>query len=140
MNNNYIKRHDENIDSANLLIVHHEKYCSSVHCSYYAVFQLILHVHKIKDTSFYRDRDKMDRQGSHERIINETITMISRINQTDAGLFARGVGSLRNSRVTSDYKEIYVDAAWSKRSFKMAQDLSSLLKDTFLSKKTNVEV
>ncbi|QRR02411.1 hypothetical protein [Dyadobacter sandarakinus] len=131
MNNTYLKRHRENLLAAEFLLTGPGHFCSSIHCSYYAVFQLILHIHKTENTYIYRDRDKLDRQGSHDRMINETFEMIELRDKVGAGKFIREMRALKKNRVTADYQENYMDKAWGQASFGLARSLTTLLQNIF---------
>lgn len=132
MNNSYLKRHEENIQSADYLINKHGFYCSSIHCSYYSIFQLLLHIHKQRDTQLFRDRNKLDKAGSHELMINGTFEIIEVTNPVDAGKFLRTMNILKGNRKDSDYSEDHIDKTRSLYVYKLAQELKELLSKTLL--------
>ena len=120
-------RHEENLVSAKLLIHNHSHYSSSIHCSYYSVFQYMLHLHKKWDTQLFRKRDKLAGFGSHDLVINETFAILVQVDRASAGFFKRDIIILKQARVVADYREEHVDYTRSIVAFEIAQRLTQIL-------------
>lgn len=97
---------EENTKAAQLLISN-KLYASSVHCSYYACFQLIIHVLLEKF-----DYDHVDEggQGSHNIVLNkfQSYLEISDSRQK-AKWFTDDIYDLKRFRNTADYSGEKVD-------------------------------
>lgn len=101
----------ENLESAQILINNH-KYTSSVHCSYYAVFQYMKYM--LATTSNnpipFAQQDAHSGDSSHEYILLETK---GRIHASPIKIrnFCEGVQNLKKDRVDADYhqKQFTVD-------------------------------
>jgi hypothetical protein len=132
MNNTHFKRHEENILAAEYLIKEKGYYCSSIHCSYYSVFQLLLHIHKLRDTDIFKNRNKLDTTGSHEKVIDETFQILLTRDRLEAGKFKRAMDNLKSNRKVADYNESYIDKTHSETVYQMAQNLIKLLSNILL--------
>ncbi|WAC09221.1 hypothetical protein [Dyadobacter pollutisoli] len=130
MNNNYLKRHEESLRSSELLIYNHAHYCNSIHCSYYSVFQYLLHFHKVRDSRIFRNRDKLTGTGSHDLIISATFDILFAIDRIKAGYFNREMGKLKAERVIADYRDQFIDQTRSIVAYEMAKNLTSILSET----------
>lgn len=134
MNNNYLRRHEESLKSSELLIYNHAHYSNSVHCSYYSVFQYMMHFHKVRGSRIFRDRDKLAGTGSHVLIINATFETLLTIDRNKADFFYSEIGRLKAERVIADYKEHHIDQTRSRIAYEIAKKLISILSDTINAK------
>lgn len=77
---------------------------TSVHCSYYAVFQYMKYILAKTDKMpiSYEDQDSKQGVDSHNFILEEVKKRID--NTTNKRRFAQQVRLLRNSRIRADYK------------------------------------
>ncbi|MEO6283182.1 MAG: hypothetical protein ABIN80_23905 [Dyadobacter sp.] len=130
MNNSYIKRHEESLKSSELLIYGHAHYSNSIHCSYYSVFQYMLHFHKVRRSRILQDRHKLANTGSHDLIINATFDILLTIDRQKAGYFYKQIHRLKAERVIADYKEQHIDHARGTIAYEMAKRLTSILSET----------
>lgn len=92
---------NSNLEAAQILI-NNGQYNSSIHCSYYAVFQYMKYIlaHTERDAISYEIQNE-PRPESHDYIIDE---IKYRINQLNKGRdFAQQVRVLKSYRTTADY-------------------------------------
>lgn len=94
----------ENLDSAQLLL-DNRQFTSSVHCSYYAVFQYMKYMLATTPTRplSYAVQDAHTGESSHEYILDE-IKLRLNISPKDIRNFCEKVRLLKKDRVDADYK------------------------------------
>jgi len=93
----------KNLESAQILI-NNKQFTSSVHCSYYAVFQYMKYMlaHTDQNPISFETQNPSDGKSSHEFIIEE---IKSRLNTSSRNIrsFTEGVRLLKKDRVEADY-------------------------------------
>lgn len=94
----------ENLDSAQLLL-NNRQVTSSVHCSYYAVFQYMKYMLATTPTRplSYAVQDAHTGDSSHEYILEEIRLRLNR-SPRDIRNFCEKVRLLKKDRVDADYK------------------------------------
>ena len=118
---------ETNFKAAKLLIKE-ELYASSVHCSYYGMFQfLICKYAKVLDKPFDEIAQESKGEGSHKYIINGLTrhikstfknlgTVQKNVKETNFQRnVTRKIKDLKNYRVKSDYRNIEVSEEMSKK-------------------------
>jgi hypothetical protein len=123
--------------SAADVLIKKQYYVSSVHCSYYSCFQLILFIlesyHNITWDNINTEKQTSN-NGSHEiaikKIKNDLIYnfKIDSINFKD---FNDNIHKLKKLRTDSDYKGINVDMAYSNTAFNISKSLTTFLNKTY---------
>lgn len=99
------RKSSESIYTAQVLI-NRKLFTQSVHCSYYAVIQLMQY--KLATTtnnpiSYEEQKSKMgNRGGSHEYLL---IQIKNRLNSKEAKSFSEGFRNLKSNRVDADYTQ-----------------------------------
>lgn len=95
----------ENLTSAQKLI-NNSQFTSSIHCSYYAVFQYMKYMlaHTTKSPITLSIQDSHTGDSSHEYILTEIQNRIDG-NPRSARTFAQRVRKLKNDRVEADYRQ-----------------------------------
>lgn len=97
---------EENIKAAELLIKE-RLYASSVHCSYYACFQLIIHVLLEK---FNYDHVDEGGRGSHNAVLNKFKSCLEKIDsKRRAKWFTDDMYDLKKFRNRADYSDEKID-------------------------------
>ncbi|WP_313386951.1 hypothetical protein [Chishuiella sp.] len=132
MNNILIKKSEDNLKSANKL---HEIKCynSSVHCSYYSVYQYVLNVCKNFNPTEYINIEKeavKNGNSSHQKTINyitDNCLSLS-LNNNEVSLFTRNYNRLKNYRVIGDYKNLNISMNESKVSIELVLNIINTLK------------
>lgn len=129
-----IKKSDENISSAKLLI-ENNCYASSVHCSYYSSVQIMIHLllNKFGYTPEKLEADaKSQFKGSH--IFARDVI---RDKMKDLGIrfkaqeFYREIGELKNKREQADYQEKLIDKDFSESAVAQADNVNLILEEIF---------
>lgn len=130
------RKSQENLDSADLLIKN-GKYNSSIHCSYYAVFQYIKYAlcNSPRNPMSYSNQNLMSLSGSsHVRILRELKNRMNIIdgNMQDASLIGNRIELLKDNRVNADYNENFVfDYNGSNDCLNEAKSIIELIKNKF---------
>lgn len=102
------KKSQENLDSAKILI-ENKKYNSSVHCSYYACFQMSKYCLNKNNVKSYDEQEKETQQcDSHLYIITQVRQFLflhqnSQQRKTDDIDYQQNIESIKRSRKKSDY-------------------------------------
>lgn len=96
---------NDNLISAQVLI-NNKQYTSSVHCSYYAVFQNMKHVlaNTANNPLSLAHQDTHVGESSHEYILLE-IKKRLKVSPKDERMFTNEVRFLKKERVDADYKK-----------------------------------
>lgn len=132
------KKSQENLDSADLLIKN-GKYNSSIHCSYYAVFQYMKYALNsftisLKNSNIsYKKQNRMTKsRNSHIVITDEVVKRIIEVSPIDAHDFSQKIEKLKDHRNTADYQLNILTNKKSKKDLELANCLISTLKSKFL--------
>lgn len=130
------KKSQENLESAEMLIKS-GKYNSSIHCSYYAVFQYMKHAlcNSPQIPMSYSAQNRMTSCGySHVKILRALKKRIVRVdgNIQDASLIGNRIELLKDNRVNADYNENFVfDYNGSNNCLNEAKSIIELIKNKF---------
>ena len=122
---------NNNIKSAQILI-DQKQYTSSVHCSYYAVFQYMKHMlaNTDKNPITLANQDAHKGDSSHEYILTEIKNRINARPQL-VRTFTETVRLLKNERVEADYHQTEFDDVKSITCKNHAEGLITNLKTFF---------
>ncbi len=124
------KKSEENICAAKVLISQ-GYYNSSVHCSYYALFQYMMYILNSQGFCPYAEQDaKTNAQGSHNTILKELRGHIIE----DLALSRDVVNSfrfLKKKRAVADYKETQVEQGEAREDLQRVCDMINKLKQHF---------
>lgn len=129
-----ISKSKENLLSAQLLI-NHNCYASSVHCSYYSSVQLMIHL-LLNNFNFTQasleEESKKTREGSHVFAINHLFSQMKQKQEIFKAVeFSREIGKLKNKRVQADYKEEVISKDLSDDALTQAKQINSILTNVF---------
>ncbi len=128
------EKSDHNILSAEFLI-DQGLHSSSIHCSYYAVFQLMKHLYVSSINQSFEKLDEYHKKNScnvHKVILDSFCNLID--NEIDRRNLRNGIIDLKNIRNISDYKNMKIDIDISKKAFSNSKSIISKLKKTTLKK------
>ena len=94
----------KNLDSAQILI-NGKQYTTSVHCSYYAVFQYMKYMlaHTKINPITLDNQDSQGGKSSHEYILDEIKTRLN-TNLKNKRNFIEGIRLLKKDRIDADYE------------------------------------
>jgi uncharacterized protein (UPF0332 family) len=122
-----IRKSDENLQSADVLI-QNKKYTSSVHCSYYSCYQMVMVLTKRPEVSYNTNET---RYNSHEQTINTLITFLESVSyDTDKiNSITENLRLLRKERNKADYKRHFFNEKQAKEIYICAQSTQKMLKD-----------
>lgn len=133
MNNNYLARHRQSLQSANLLRDNKNNlHSNSIHCSYYSVYQMIMYVIKVNRYNIGAERNHWVTEGSHEKTLNFVFQKMIQVDKKRAFLWITKVQNLKAHRHSADYRESHQDAAISGVCYDSAVNLSEILTEIFL--------
>lgn len=124
-----------NTEAAELLIGS-SVYAPSVHCSYYAVFQLMKHfLIKYKEISYTElsEMNRADGRTSHKYLIEEYYLYLSRdsecgLDRREIRNLQRKTGDLRHFRVKSDYENVTINYDTANRALSFSKEIIEELK------------
>jgi uncharacterized protein (UPF0332 family) len=121
---NYLKNKSEfNIDGAELLI-EHNLFAPSIHCSYYSVFQSMICVYCFKNSITFEEYNveaKAHQGSSHNHLIKGFCSLVA--DKRASQFIKRKIGDLKASRIKSDYDDFQVDSEFSLRALSKAKEL-----------------
>ncbi len=132
-----LDKSNENIRVANLLIDQHHCYASSVHCSYYSVFQRSVHVltqqfgmtdKEIEVDAAFGNVGKDSHNKTISVVFNKIMSAGQRLKAVD---YRRSMGALKGKRQKADYSDKAIDKTFSQDAHKQAQDIQYLLDNVF---------
>lgn len=121
-------------DAAKLL---HEKnlYPAVAHSAYYSCYQLLKHIWLYSMRKSQKELDasiSMSKMGSHEYLINQTVSYIESLGSRDCKDHARNIGNkitqLKRLRTNADYHDDVFDISKSSNSISLSDDLIPILK------------
>lgn len=124
-NNLLLTKSEENSKSANILI-EHAHYNSSVHCVYYACYQIVILITYNSQNTYNNDR-----AGSHERMINCLITLLQNANYDSDKIkvIHQNLTFLKKNRTKANYKNVLFNEEKTKETYICAQNTQVLLKE-----------
>ncbi len=123
------KKSEENIRAAKMLISA-GYYSSSIHCSYYALFQYIVYaLDHCGVCSYTEQKEKTKDKGSHDFILSELRSSIldQRLSRETLNLCYK----LKRLRVRADYKTDRIKGTEAQQSLDEACDTITVLKNYF---------
>lgn len=112
---------------------------SSIHCSYYACVQLMLHLlrsHFGKTELQVNNEGKsgsINENGFHNWLINMIVKEFARLDATDAAKFNTIINNLKFARATADYKNVMVSETQAIKANETSAKAKSLLLKCFQS-------
>ncbi len=126
-----------NFSSAKLLI-DGNYYAPSVHCSYYAVLQLLKHGYvKHKSISYESLNEKInnDKRNSHTFLIDEFCLNLQSISKLGLSIYdirnlKRDIKDLKQFRVDSDYENVEIDYSKSNKAYNLSDSILKRIKKT----------
>lgn len=124
-----------NTEAAELLI-DSNVYAPSVHCSYYAVFQLIKHFFvKYKEITYLElsEMNRADGRTSHKYLIEEYYLYLSHdsecsLDRREIRNLQRKTGDLRHFRVKSDYENLTINHYTANKALSISKEIIEELK------------
>lgn len=133
MSNIILSKSEENLEVANFL--HDENFfCSSVHCSYYSSFQLMLYVlyeyYNYSEQDYY-NTNEVNNAGSHNYLINLIRNEIRKINKDSIRDFDNNIRDLKELRKNADYKQIKIFARDSSEAINKSEKIRGVITKTF---------
>lgn len=123
--------------SASSLLIEKEFYASSIHCSYYAVFQHLTCFLNLKMKLSFEDIIKNSKgPGSHDYVINQTISFLNQsISETDLisvniekykiQKIRKKICDLKLLRIQSDYHNLLIDNNISDKAHLLSKEIIS---------------
>lgn len=124
-----LRKSTQNISAADLLIKQ-GYYATSVHCSYYSVYQTMAYILQY----ILGERDAKawgDPEGSHNNTINRIFQAALGRDKKKARELHKYISNLKNNRVTADYYDIIIDPTFSKEAYKSAGMILATLSEIF---------
>ena len=137
------EKSETNLGSALALTKSEETCLSSVHCSYYSCYQLILYYldkefaydenkRKAEYDQYVRTLNGGKRLGSHEYWIKEFMNRISKSGHAgNSFLINSNIRSLKEARVEADYQEIDFTKKQTDTIYDKARDTIKLINKSF---------
>lgn len=123
------KKSQENLDSARILIKN-KKYNSSVHCSYYACFQMSKYCLNDNDCETYEEQDfytKSSGNDSHNHISQKTENFLKRNNRFHYLDYKECMSSLKRMRKNADYDQYDISESEADLSYVNANTVLKIL-------------
>ena len=119
-----------NHESASILIARN-LHASSIHCSYYSIFQLLKYVvHELTGDSYDEIANKTRRSGKGTHLyIKDEILKFVRDNRQEYRFFKNSIKDLKHFRVQSDYEDIDIDSGKSNESLRLATELREFINE-----------
>lgn len=127
------KKSEENIRAAKMLISA-GYYSSSIHCSYYALFQYIVYaLDHCGVCSYTEQKERTKDKGSHDFILSELRSSIldQRLSRETLNLCYKLKRLLKRLRVRADYKTDRIKETEAQQSLDEACDTITVLKNYF---------
>ncbi|NIG55013.1 HEPN domain-containing protein [Chitinophaga sp. Cy-1792] len=127
---NYDEKSKQSLHAAELLI-HSQRYNSSVHCSYYSCMQKIfqiLFVDKKNDKGKMLSNGRFDRKGSHQQIFDMISTEFSKSYPADYKWLKRQFIKLKELREKADYSDEPIDQEEVYRALRIAESIITLIR------------
>jgi uncharacterized protein (UPF0332 family) len=128
-----LNKSEQNKDAAQLLHDEH-LYCSSVHCSYYSCYQLMIHIiYNVlgHDEERYSESDEIKNANSHNYTMNIIRQEIIKTNSNSIRNFNDYIKFLKNHRKKADYQQINILKAESILVIQKAENFKTILKNSF---------
>ena len=130
-----IQKSEQNFSSAKVLI-DNQMYNSSVHCSYYSCFQIVICI--IGDDYNYKEYQEWVRKkkennskktGNHDFSIHKVCELIK--YSEDVAGFNNGINQLKALRNKADYRNNLIGNNGSGKAYKMAKKINQILFKNF---------
>jgi hypothetical protein len=124
------KKSQENIEAARILAGSDLKlFASSVHCSYYSVFQLIKHTLYCKYQFNYNKQSNKQENDSHNFIIEKFSQHLRYDNIPDTIIEEkkRKIKKLKKNRVKADYVNIDISDNIAKKAIQTADEIKHFI-------------
>ena len=131
----YLKEKSEfNIASAEILYTQNY-YAPSVHCAYYACFQLMKHIISERFHISYEEQEAETRASNNPNTHSYVIGKIRNEIRSDRERFREinyQLGDLRNFRNKADYDNIQIDSELSDKAIRFSKNLLGYLTEKLL--------
>lgn len=130
---NLKQKSEDNLKAANLLVNGVEPYCcSSIHCSYYSVIQLMKYILCSKCAIDY---DKQDEEksslklGTHVYVFNKIFELTPNFTHSEEDIHKiyKNFEKLKKYRIESDYKNLMTTKSLSLTGLRLSNELNNLL-------------
>lgn len=106
-----------NLKVAEALIENNDLYHSSIHCSYYACFQLIKHIL----TVIRKPAVEVPRENAHTFVRQKIFYFLGEHDRTAAIYFNNEFVNLHTCRLDCDYENMIIDHERARKAFKIAK-------------------
>ncbi len=124
----YLKQKSDENEKAALHLLNLNMFASSIHCTYYSCFQLILHIFLTKDVCSEYELSKIKKnEGSHNETINKIASKI--YSRDTKRSFNSAMNTLKKFRREADYLNLEITSEKADK----ATDLNIKIK-TYLNK------
>ena len=126
----------QNITSA-LILINNNQFSSSIHCSYYACVQLMLHILRAdfnkseQDITDESQTGSQDEGGFHNWLINFIRGQFFLRNNVDCRDFHSFITQLKGKRIKSDYKNKEIKPNEAREAYDYTQRIIKLLEKNF---------
>jgi uncharacterized protein (UPF0332 family) len=133
MSNILLEKSEENFEAAHLL--HNETlFCSSVHCSYYSSYQMMIYVFYEffgNTEEVYNRSEEVNNAGSHNHLINLIRKGIRDNNNRSMRDFDENIRRLKELRKDADYKLVKIIQRDSSNAILNTEKVRGIIKTTF---------
>jgi len=134
---NFLQTKSANNVKASQMLLKQDLNSPSVHCSYYACVQYMLHILHTKQGMTKESIDKEQRElsmelsgGFHAWLINKFWALLLGFERGEtARLFASYIGELKGLRVKADYENIEISAKKAKQAYETSEKIIKILKE-----------
>jgi len=103
-------------------------HASSIHCGYYACFQLIIHIFK---NVINPPKEIPIDKSMHSFALKHMFVELGKIDRNFAGIFNDDFGALKDLRIDSDYKDMPIDKPKAEKAYTIAKKLYSGMETAF---------
>jgi hypothetical protein len=129
-----VKKSEQNNDAAKLLLSK-DLFASSVHCSYFACFQLMKsHVKHILNIDYLTldNRIKSKSKSTHKYLIGLMTNKVHHVlSSEDAHTFKTKLKELKQLRVETDYENIEITQEKSTKALELSETVRNIIVKTF---------
>lgn len=127
----FLRKSEQNIQSAEHLILI-GYFDSSVHCAYYSCVQKMIYVvtrkRNISQVALYKECKK----SFHNHLAKECVLLLSQQNIKAVHPFSKLLGELKETRVSSDYKDEAISRQKAQQCLDKARHIHNIIIDEFL--------
>ena len=117
------------------LLIEKSLYAPSVHCSYYACFQLLKHIiNEFFGVDYVAQAQQISSSGqqTHQYVVNFISDELKELaGFEESRRFKRTIKDLKQFRVESDYQDIEIGSDQGNKAFNKAKEIKSYLSENF---------